>query len=262
MSCRMLLEEGLRPVLTGIAEIIVGVILSSDHFGQYQVATLFVKQNMDFIDVSLERLLEEKLTKLFQSRQRRPAMLFANEETEHVMGQYLGIGSYTQVSSSTYMITLQSMTEKTSFSCGILDDHLHAYTDLPGTCTFPMWSQRPGIASLKKHGFKSNCTILKKGDDLPSIGIKRTLLFAKCEAPGIACYISGFAKDNTFQTEASFIRFNCQDANFYATISILPVHHSSTLKITVSGITISEEGIVTEKYSSVDIHERLVLNRN
>ena len=182
----MLLEEGLMPVLTGIAEIIVGVILSSDHFGLYQVATLFVKQSVDFIDVSLERFLEEKLTKLFQSRQRRPAMLFVNEDTEHVMGQYLAIGSYTQVSSSTYMISLENLTEKTSFSCGLLNDHLHAYTDLLGTYT-PLYAY---LSSTEKYIFKSKCTILNKDEGLPSTGIKRTLLFPKCDNPVIGKFPS------------------------------------------------------------------------
>ncbi|KAL7326583.1 hypothetical protein PS15p_208901 [Mucor circinelloides] len=257
MSCRMLLEEGMRPVISGIAEIIVGVILSSDHFCLYQVVALFVKQNVDFIDVSLERFLEEKLTKLFQSRQRRPATLFVNEETEHAMGQYLAIGSYTQVSSSTYMISLENLTEKTSFSCGLLNDHLHAYTDLLGTYT-PLYAY---LSNTEKYIFKSKYTILNKGEELPSTGIKRTLLFPKCDNPVIVCNISGSAEDGTFQIEANRIDFFSEDVCFYITIGILPMHHLSALRIFVSAITTSEEGVVSEIYDSVDIHERLVLKR-
>ncbi|EPB89495.1 hypothetical protein HMPREF1544_03726 [Mucor circinelloides 1006PhL] len=106
ISCRMLLEAGLKPAISGIAEIIVGTILSNDHFGLYQVAALLAKKSVDFIDVSFERFLEEKLAKLFQSRQRRPAMLFINEETKHLMRQYLARGSYTQIGMAVLSETL------------------------------------------------------------------------------------------------------------------------------------------------------------
>jgi len=39
------------------------------------------------------------------------------------------------------------------------------------------------------------------------------------------------------------------------------MHHLSALRIVVSAITTSEEGVVSEIYDSVDIHERLVLKR-
>ncbi|KAL7326641.1 hypothetical protein PS15p_208944 [Mucor circinelloides] len=259
ISCRMLLEAGLKPAISGIAETIVGTILSNDHFGLYQVAALFVKKSVDFIDVSFERFLEEKLAKLFQSRQRRPTMLFINEERGHLMGQYLVRGSYTQVSDSNYAVKLSFRTDRNSFYCGVLDNHLGAYTDIPGRCM--AWKGNSD-GQIESYLFESRCTILKKGEDLSSIGVGKSFFLPKCDNPMIVCDISSSFEDDTFQIEASQMDFFCEDVCFYTTINILPVHHSATLKIAVSGITISNKGVAFDEYKSVDIHERLVLKRS
>lgn len=182
----MLLEAGLKPAISGIAEIIVGTILSNDHFGLYQVAALLAKKSVDFIDVSFERFLEEKLAKLFQSRQRRLAMLFINEETKHWVRQYLARGSYTQVSDSNYIVKLSFITDRNSFYCEVLDNHLGAYTDLPGRCLG--WTSI-NQGQIDGYLFESKCIILKKGEDLSSIGVGKSFFLPNCTNPLIGKFL-------------------------------------------------------------------------
>lgn len=175
----MLLEIGLKPAISSIAETIVGTTLSNDYFGLCQVSALFVKEDMDYIDnmyysYSLARHLEERLRNIFETRQQRPAMFFVKENTEHALRQYLVKGNYTQISNLTYSISFQIETNRESYNCGYLDDHLNAYIDLPGTYS-DAYSYMSG-----KHRFQSNCTILKKSEGLPSTGVKKSLCFPSC----------------------------------------------------------------------------------
>lgn len=88
ISHLMLLEAGLKPVVSNIAETIVGTTFSIDHFGLYPISALLVKGGVDFIDNAycancLQHCLKEKLAKVFRNHQQKPTMFFVNKETEH-----------------------------------------------------------------------------------------------------------------------------------------------------------------------------------
>ncbi|KAK4521198.1 uncharacterized protein ATC70_013143 [Mucor velutinosus] len=176
---RMLLETGLKPVVSSIAKTIVGTTLSNNHFGLYQLSTLFVKGSTDSINsmyyaYSLENHIEEKLRSLFQIRQRKLTIIFVNKKSNHATRQYLVRGNYKQISSSTYSISLEIETNRYGYCHGLLDDHHNVYRALPG------------IYSDLKHSweasylYKSEYTILNKGEDVPITGVKRTFLIPEC----------------------------------------------------------------------------------
>jgi len=170
---RTLLETGLKPAISSIAEIIVGTTLSNDHFGLYTISAVFVKGCVDFINNVycadyLQRYFKERTRRILQTHRRKLTMILVDEDTEAEMRQYMARGNYTQTSNSTYSISFEVETLGGYFSLGLLDDHLLAYASLSGKYSqLHMWS--------KEHErlFKSGYTILRKGEHLPSTGVKR-----------------------------------------------------------------------------------------
>lgn len=177
ITYRTLLEIGLKPAISSIAEIIVGTTLSHNHFGLYTISVVPVKGCVDFIDNvycadCLQQHLEEKLAKFFQNHRRKHVMFFINKETEHAWKQFLAKGNYKQLTGSTYKIGMGIGANKASFSYGLLNDHQSAFRDIPGTYN---WSV------LGRYIFESEYTILNKGKELPNAGFKRIFLLPRCQ---------------------------------------------------------------------------------
>ncbi|GAN08285.1 hypothetical protein MAM1_0197c07794 [Mucor ambiguus] len=228
MSHRMLLEAGLKPAVTSITEIIVGTTLSNDYFGLYPISVLFVKGSIDFIDnkftsYSLGQYIQERLRTLFQRRQPKLITVFVNKETDDATRQYLVRGSYKQISSSTYSLGLEIETNRFDFCYGLLGEYHSTYTDLPGTYSDLKQSLEASYL------YKSEYSILNKGEDLPNTGIRRTFYFPECLHIKI--------------------------------VDILPVHHSSALRIAAFSITTWDPEALHQQYNAADIHERLSLKR-
>ncbi|KAL9559106.1 hypothetical protein MBANPS3_000587 [Mucor bainieri] len=179
----MLLEIGIQPAISSVAETIVGTTLSKDHFGLYHLSALFVTGAVDLVhnaycSYSIKQYLEERCRSLIQTHRQELAVLLVNEETEHAaVRQYLVRQNFTHVSSSSLFIDLVIQTNKSAFSYGCLDEDAsdaYYYLDLPGTYLHDK------LYSRAKYFFKTECTLLSIGDYLPSTGLKRTFLLPKC----------------------------------------------------------------------------------
>ncbi|KAK4521203.1 uncharacterized protein ATC70_013148 [Mucor velutinosus] len=253
---RMLLEIGLKPVVSIIAETIVGTTLSSDHFGLYPVSALFVKRGVGFVDNvycsdCLQHHLEEKLAEFFQNHQQKPAMCFVDKEAEHALKQFLVKGNYKQIAGSTYTISMKIETEKSSFTYELLDDYRNAYQDIPGTYS------RSNLRRVQY--FNSEYTILKKDKDLPSTGFKRIFFLLNRRTAVVTLNIQLPA--HTFQLKVIQAEFVLGQDSCYISIAILPLLHSSAMRVTLSCFGASSIGEVFEEIESIEIQERLHLKR-
>ena len=112
----MLLEVGVKSAITNIATAITSTLASNDLFGLYDVSALITIN--DSKNVALNRvysILKEATLKRLQVYQKRPAVFHGKKElvTCKLLGnwvndvkQILGIGSYSQVSSTSYMVKM------------------------------------------------------------------------------------------------------------------------------------------------------------
>lgn len=191
------------------------------------------------------------------------------------MWQYLVRGDSTQIASSTYTVSLDSLEFVYPFvyiSYGSINDQYTACKYLSSTYS--------RMFDCPNGGFVSEYTVLNKGEVLSSTGVKATLFLfgskhvvaGKSLIMSVLCMyliaysdlymVSDLALDNEKGTLLIVTYDPLQNRNgCYITISIIPIHHSLTLRISIFSIIYIADtgGKWFEFIESVDIQERLLL---
>ena len=167
ITYRMLLEVGVKSAITNIATAITSTLASNDLFGLYVISALIIIN--DSKNVALNRfysILKEAILKRLQAYQRTPAVFHGEKElvTCKLLGnwvndvkQILGIGSYSQVSSTSYMFRMGEFHEVNDwFDCS---SKFYEVSQVKQACNF---------------------YILKKNDCLHQEGVIKRFNFGKC----------------------------------------------------------------------------------
>ncbi|EPB81099.1 hypothetical protein HMPREF1544_12199 [Mucor circinelloides 1006PhL] len=265
ISPRMLLEVGLKPAIVNLASMIVGTLISNDSFGLYHVPTIIITGSiMDSLQFSshTEQCLKNNVYNCFYMHQRKPTLFFHdNKEADRNLTQYLGRGSYSQLSSTSYFVEFHLVSYSNE---DIIVGVQHEENDFSKKLKIER-RKNETLCDLVNFRLDGMYPLLKRGNILNPEGTSKSFCIRFCNAIRVDILtlettLKAPIRRRIWSGEVSWGCF----PKYPVTINVSPANHRSAVEISIFSLKdawIQEQdtfGLCDVK-ESVIVHERLNL---